>query len=115
MGKRKKRDNSGFVFSTDDDFEFDYSEEDIETLDPSEQKLRVQHDRKGRKGKTVTLITGFIGSEEDMKELTKLLKSKCGVGGSCKDGEIVIQGEKKSKVIEVLKKEGYSRVKGIGG
>ncbi|HKK89149.1 MAG TPA: translation initiation factor [Saprospiraceae bacterium] len=115
MSNKKKRDNFGFVFSTDDDFDFDYSEDQKETPDHSDQRLRVQHDRKGRKGKTVTLITGFQGSDDDAKALTKTLKSKCGVGGSYKDGEIVIQGEKRDQVVDILKKMGYHNTKSSGG
>ncbi len=115
MSKKKKRDNLGFVFSTDDNFDFDYSESEKETLAPQDQRLRISHDRKGRKGKTVTLIAGFEGSDEDAKALTKTLKSKCGVGGSYKDGEIVIQGEKKEQVLKILKNMGYQNTKTSGG
>ena len=111
----KKRDNYGVVFSTDDSFEFDYSAQEEDTIPNSEQNLKVSHDRKARKGKTVTLILGFIGSEDDMKDLGKTLKSKCGVGGSVKNGEIVVQGENRDKVLLILKKEGYSRTKLVGG
>lgn len=115
MSKKKKRDNFGFVYSTDDDFDFDYSENEKETPNPKDQRLRVCHDRKGRKGKTVTLVLGFEGSEDDAKALTKSLKSKCGVGGSYKEGEIVIQGEKKDQVVDILKKLGYQNTKASGG
>jgi translation initiation factor 1 len=115
MSKRKKQDNLGFVYSTDDNFEFDYSENEEHTPEPQEQRLRVSHDRKGRKGKTVTLVQGFKGSDEDAKALTKSIKNKCGVGGSFKDGEIVIQGEKKEQVVEILKKMGYRNTKTSGG
>ena len=106
------KDRLNVVYSTNPDFgyEMDNDEEQV-TLDKNKQSLRVSIDKKNRGGKVVTLITGFIGTENDLKELGKLLKSKCGVGGSTKDGEILIQGELKVKVIELLKKEGYIRTK----
>lgn len=99
--------NSNFTYETDDD-------EEQATLQPSQQHLRVQLDRKNRGGKVVTLVTGFVGTEDDLKELGKLLKSKCGVGGSAKDGEIIVQGDFKQKVLELLKKEGYTQTKPVG-
>jgi len=115
MSKKNKRNNNPFVFSTNPDF-IPPSNEDYgqDTPDPSEQDLRVHIDRKQRRGKEVTLITGFVGSEEDMKALGKILKSKCGVGGAVKNGEIMIQGNHRPKVIELLKKEGF-KVKAAGG
>ena len=113
MGKKKKR--IGVTFSTNPDFEYEYEREDQESIDPADQRLYVMHDRKKRKGKTVTLITGFEGPENEMKDLAKMLKSKCGVGGTAKDGEIIIQGEFREKVLELLLKEGYSRTKLSGG
>lgn len=103
------------VYSTNPNFQYDIEEqEEAVTLPPQQQRLRVQLDRKNRGGKVVTLVTGFIGNEDDLKELGKLLKSKCGVGGSAKDGEIIVQGDFKQKVLELLKKEGYTQTKPVG-
>lgn len=100
------------VYSTNPDFKYENIEEkETETLPKSQQKLRVSMEKKGRGGKTVTLIKGFEGSEEDLKELGKLLKTKCGVGGTAKDGEIIIQGDFKQRIIDLLKSEGYSQSK----
>jgi hypothetical protein len=103
------------VYSTNPDFKYELDDEEEQTtLQPSQQRLRVQLDRKNRGGKVVTLVTGFIGTEDDLKELGKFLKSKCGVGGSSKDGEIIVQGDFKQKVLELLKKEGYTQTKTVG-
>ena len=109
----KKRD--GIVFSTMDSFDYQFGEaESQDNLPASQQKLRVLLDKKARAGKQVTLIEGFVGTEEDLKELGKLLKSKCGVGGSTKDGEILIQGDHRDKVLQVLMQAGYGAKK-VGG
>lgn len=105
----------GMVYSTNPDFEYEKeSETEEETLPPQQQNLKVSIDRKKRKGKSVTLVTGFVGSEDDLKDLGKMLKTKCGVGGTVKDGEILIQGEFRERVMELLKEEGY-KVKKSGG
>lgn len=103
---KKKRIN--VVYSTNPDFSYEYDgASEPETLSPEKQNLRVTIDSKQRGGKTVTLVQGFIGKEEDLKELGKLLKNKCGVGGSIKDGEIIIQGALKDKVLAILKEHRY--------
>lgn len=100
------------VYSTNPGFKYETTdEEEAETPEKSRQKLRVSIEKKGRGGKTVTLVSGFTGREDDLKELGKLLKTKCGVGGSVKEGEIIIQGEFKQRIIELLKSEGYSQTK----
>lgn len=105
----------GVVYSTNPDFSFESGEnEEEQTLPPNQQKLYVKLDRKNRKGKTVTLVEGFVGSENDLKALGKELKSKCGVGGSAKDGEILLQGDFRDRVISLLKDQGYN-VKRSGG
>lgn len=106
------KDRLNVVYSTNPDFRYETAEEEeAETLPKNQQKLRVSMEKKGRGGKTVTLIKGFIGSEEDCKELGKLLKSKCGVGGSVKEGEIIIQSDFKQRIIDLLKVEGYTQTR----
>lgn len=96
------------VYSTNPDFSWDNDNaESGETLPANQQKLTVGRSSKGRGGKTVTLITGFVGTEADLETLGKMLKNKCGTGGSVKDGEILIQGDVRQKVAEILTKEGY--------
>jgi len=103
----------GVVFSTNPDFA--YEEETVQeeiTLEPSKQNLIVSIDRKGRGGKQVTLVTGFIGSQDDLADLGRALKVKCGVGGSAKDGEITIQGDFRDRVVALLKEMGYKAKRG---
>lgn len=114
MAKNKKE-RFNVVYSTNPDFQFEYEqEEQLETLPPQQQKLYVSIDRKSRGGKEVTLIEGFVGTEEDLQQLGKRLKTKCGVGGTVKDGEILIQGNFREKIIPLLEKDGY-QVKRKGG
>ncbi|HCS20269.1 MAG TPA: translation initiation factor [Bacteroidetes bacterium] len=108
--KNKKRD--GIVFSTDPDYEYQgFDESSEETLAPDQQKLRVMLERKGRGGKDVTIVHNYIGSQDDKEELTKKLKTYCGTGGSAKDGEIVIQGDQRDKVVKYLLEKGYKHSK----
>lgn len=108
MTKKNKKRRIDIVYSTDPDFEYQYQEEkESETLAPNQQNLMVSLDREKRKGKTITLVTGFAGTTRDLKELGKDLKSKCGVGGTVKDGEILIQGDFREKIFEILSLRGY--------
>ena len=103
----------GVVFSTNPDFKYEEEEqEEAVTLEPSKQNLIVGIDRKGRAGKQVTLITGFVGTNDDLAELGRTLKVKCGVGGSAKDGEITIQGDFRDRIVAILKDMGYRAKRG---
>lgn len=115
MSKKNKPDTRGFVFSTDSSFRFEEEERTPqETLAPAQQNLRVKLETKHRAGKTVTLVDGFTGSEEDVEKLGKQLKNFCGTGGSVKDGEIIVQGDQRDRVLQFLLKNGYSKTKKSG-
>jgi len=106
------KDRLGVVYSTAADFDYRTAEsEEAETLAPAAQQLRVRIEKNGRGGKTVTIVSGFVGREDDLKELGKALKSKCGVGGSAKDGEVLVQGDFRQRVIEILRAMGYTQSK----
>ena len=106
--KNAWKNREGVVYSTASDYDYQYQqEEQANTLPAAQQRLRVIIDKSGRAGKQVTLISGFVGTADDLAKLAKLLKTKCGVGGSAKDGEIVIQGDVREKVSQLLQKEGY--------
>ena len=113
MSKKNKPDTRGFVYSTDPDFSFEPEQNNVETLLPAQQKLKVRLDTKHRGGKAVTLVEGFKGKEEDLEDLGKKLKSFCGTGGSAKDGEIIVQGDQREKVIQWLAKNNYKNVKKV--
>ena len=112
MNDWKKKLN--IVYSTNPEFEYEQDETlQEETLAKEKQSLRIKLDTKQRRGKVVTLVTGFVGQEEDLNDLGKLLKVKCGVGGSVKDGDIIVQGDMRNKVLAILQKEGYKKVRVI--
>ena len=97
------------VYSTNPDYQYQYEDDNTQpdTLPPSQQKLRVRMERSGRGGKTVTIVTGFVGTDDDLNTLGRTLKTKCGVGGSVKDGEIIIQGDFRERLVTLLKEMGY--------
>ncbi|ALM47728.1 SUI1 family translation initiation factor [Flavobacterium psychrophilum] len=107
-------DLGGFVFSTNKDFEFENNDEQQETLANNQQKLEAHLDKKNRGGKVATVIKGYEGNDDDFKAIAKKLKTLCGVGGTAKDGEIIIQGNFREKIMDFLAKEGY-KVKRVGG
>ena len=104
----------GMVYSTNPNYEYDYeTEQEAEALAPAKQVLRVWRDTKGRGGKVATVVRGFVGSTEDLQSLGRTLKQGCGVGGSVKDGEIIIQGDHRDRVTELLIKKGYTQTKKV--
>ena len=111
MSKKNKPDSRGFVFSTDPNFQFQDEHSQSESLSPAEQKLTVRLETKHRGGKAVTLVLGFVGKNQELEELGKKLKNYCGTGGSAKDGEILVQGDQRDKVLQWLVKNGYKAKK----
>lgn len=104
------KDRLNVVYSTNPDYKYESeNEEEQETIAKEKQQLRISLDKRNRKGKAVTLVTGFVGATDDLEALGKMLKVKCGVGGSAKDGEIIIQGDFRTKILELLQKEGYAK------
>ncbi|MFI3285819.1 MAG: translation initiation factor [Rikenellaceae bacterium] len=114
MASNDWKDRLGMVYSTASDYQYKTTDTTVETLEPSKQDLRVWLDKKHRAGKVATIIKGFIGDDNDLRELAKVLKNRCGVGGSAKDGEIIIQGDHRDRVIEILTKSGYKSKKAGG-
>ena len=114
MSKKHKPDARGYIFSTDPNFSFQQENEvERETLPPTQQKLKIRLDTKHRAGKAVTLIEGFIGTDEDLQKLGKDLKNFCGTGGSAKNNEIIIQGDQREKILQWLLKNGYKQSRKI--
>ena len=110
---KNKKEKKGVIYSTNPDFEFEYENKKMDTLSNNQQNLKVCID-KHRAGKITVIIKDFVGGADDLKALCKILKSKCGVGGSAKNGEIIIQGDIRDKVMHILTKEGYT-YKRVGG
>jgi translation initiation factor 1 len=114
MAKQKNRIN--VVFSTNPDYQYETEEKvEADSIAPGQQKLRIALDKKNRGGKEVTLITGFIGPETELEDLGKMLKNKCGVGGSIKDSEVLLQGDHRDKVVKILLEKGFTQTKKTGG
>ena len=109
MAQQDWKSRLGVVYSTNPDFQYQNEEQEaVQTLPPARQKLRVGIDRRARSGKQVTLVSGFVGTQEDLEALGRTLKTRCGVGGSAKDGEILIQGDHRDRVVALLTEMGYS-------
>ena len=114
MTKKKIQSLGGLVYSTDPNFKLPEEDEgEQQTIEPAQQKLKIKLDTKHRAGKAVTLVEGFVGTAADMEELGKKLKSFCGTGGSVKDGEIIVQGDNREKILQWLQKNGYKNSKKI--
>jgi|TARA_B110000305_G_C19145476_1_gene495563 translation initiation factor 1 len=111
--KKNKNNRKGMIYSTNPDFEFEYDNEEMDTLANNQQNIKVCID-KHRAGKVAVILKGFVGNTDDLKALSKILKTRCGVGGSTKNGEIIIQGDIRDKIIDILAKEGYN-YKRVGG
>lgn len=106
------KDRLNVVYSTNPDYKYDSEdEEEVVALPKEKQLLRIELDKRNRKGKSVTLITNFVGSDDDLQDLAKSLKTRCGVGGSARDGEILLQGDFRTKVLELLQKDGYAKAR----
>ena len=114
MAKKNKKRDDFILYSTDPDFEQDSGYEEATTLPPAEQHLKVQREKKGHGGKEVTIISGFTGSDDDLKALGKTIKKACGVGGTIKNNEIIIQGNHTDTIVEMLKKAKYKAKKSGG-
>lgn len=111
--KKNKNNRKGMIYSTNPNFEFEYDNEEMDTIANNQQNLKVCID-KHRAGKIAVILKGFVGNTDDLKALSKILKARCGVGGSTKNGEIIIQGDIRDKVMDILAKEGYN-YKRVGG
>lgn len=110
MSKASKKNAAiGVVYSTNPDFQYQYEDsgEQAETLPPSQQRLHVRMERSGRGGKTVTVVDNFVGTDDDLQQLGRTLKTKCGVGGTAKEGQIIIQGDFRDRIVTLLKELGY--------
>lgn len=113
MSKKNKPDARGFVYSTDPDFKYEQEPDITDTLPPAQQKLKIKLDTRHRGGKAVTLVEGFTGKDDDLQGLGKKLKTCCGTGGSAKDGEIIVQGDQRDKVLQWLQQNGYKQSRKI--
>lgn len=114
MAKKNKPDTRGFVYSTDPGFKFEEELDSTQTLPPAQQKLKIRLDTRHRAGKAVTLVEGFSGKDEDLQELGRKLKAYCGTGGSAKEGEIIVQGDQRDKILQWMLNNGYKQSRKIG-